>query len=430
MARISGLRTRVALATALLAILVVSAHSVALYLTIEEREEDQINRIVTDETEFLLARLRENPQAPPHRTHNLESYVVRTEAERERLPAAFRPLPIGVHEIRENGHEWHLAVRAFDGARVYLVYDATHHERQIRDLAWLLAFGVAATAVGSALLGYALAGLLTRPVSDLAHRVGNLDPAAAPEPLAGRYQDEELRQLAQAFDGYRSRMAEYVEREREFTANVSHELRTPLTAIRTGAELLATKEDLPASARDRAQRIQNAADRLSATVQSLLWLARASTPAEPESFQLREGVEEALEPLRETAAAQGVSLRNELPEEIAVRADRAALVMVVTNLVRNALQGTSAGAVTVSRRADGALEVADTGAGIPPEELPRVFERYYRGKEARHGEGHGLGLAIVKRLCDQHGWSLAIHSQPGRGTCVSVQWPPSGRTSQ
>lgn len=421
MGRIRQLRTRVAFAIAALAILVVSAHSVALYLTIEEREEDQIDRIVTDEMEYLLERLRFDPSAPPHRTQNLESYVVRSAGEQARLPPAFRERSIGQHEIYDNGHEWHLAVRAYNGARVYLAYDATKHERQIREFAWLLGFGVLATALASALLGYALAGLLTRPVSDLARRVGSLTPGAAPEPLAARFEDDELRQLAKAFDEYRARMAEYVAREQEFTANVSHELRTPLTAIRTGAELLAAREQLPESARERARRIQKAAERLGATVQSLLWLARASTPAAPETFALRDSVEEALEPLRDLAQERRVVLRNDVGAGERVRADRAAWVMVVTNLARNAVQGTRDGSVSVGRLADGALEIADTGAGIPPEDLPRVFERFYRGRGDGEGEGHGLGLAIVKRLCDQHGWSVAIASEPGRGTRVTVR---------
>jgi signal transduction histidine kinase len=416
-----SLRQRVAFGIALLGILIVSAHSIALFVITEEQEEAQIDALVAEEMENLLDRYRESARVTPLRSRYLASYVARNATEREALPSFLRDLPPGVHEAFDRAREWHVMVRELDGARFYLAYDAEPHEQRLRRFRWVLVFGVAVTAFAAAALGYALAGVLTRSVRDLAQRVSRLD-AAAGASLAGRYGEREVRSLAQAFDAYAARMAQFIAREQAFTANVSHELRTPLTAIRTGCELLAADERVDTDVRRRVARIARAAEHMSELIESLLLLARARRADDIEVLGLRECADEALEPLREAAGARGVELRNDIPPQATVRAEPAALRVVLANLLRNALASTTKGSVVVSARGD-TLEVADTGCGIAPEDLPHVFERFYRGRNRRH-EGHGLGLAIVKQICDQHGWHLELASEPGCGTRATLQLAP------
>lgn len=418
-----SLRQRVALGIAILSILIVSAHSVAIYLITDDQEEAQIDELVGQEVESLLARYRENPQLAPLQTRYLASYIARNAQERDALPPYLHDLAPGMHEVLDQGREWHVAVRALGDARLYLAYDAEPHEQRLREFRWLLIFGVVITALAAAALGYALASLLTRPVADLAARVGRLSPNA-PAPVAARYRDEEVYRLAQAFDEYSARMAQFVAREQEFTAGVSHELRTPLTAIRTGCELLLADTRLSADARQRVERIQRAAGQMSELTHSLLLLARAGASPEPEPVALRECVADVAEPLAEMAAAQATELRNRIGADVAVCVDRGALNVVLANLLRNAIAHTTGGSVEVRAR-DGALEIEDTGGGIAPEDMPRVFERFYRGRGAQAGAGHGLGLAIVKHLVDQQHWRLTLDSEPGRGTRAVLRFPES-----
>lgn len=414
-----GLRQRVALGIAVLSLLIVSAHSVALYVITEDQEETRIDEVVIAEMESLLARYRENPAAPPLRSRNLASYIVDGPAERDALPVYLRDLPIGMHEVYNLDREWHVAVRATGDARFYVAYDVAYHEERLNQFRWLLVFGVVITAAAAVALGYALAGLLTRPVSDLAQRVSRLEAGPA-APLAARYEEEEVRRLAQAFDEYSARMAQFIAREQEFTANVSHELRTPLTAIRTGCELLLADAGTSAAARRRIERIQRGAEQMRELIESLLLLARSRQLREAETIALRECVDDATEPLRDMAAAQAVELRNEVAPDASVCADRAALQVVLANLLRNAVASTQAGQVMVRMR-DDAIEIEDTGCGIAAEDLPHVFDRFYRGRKSPPREGHGLGLAIVKQICDQNGWQLALASEPNRGTRATLR---------
>lgn len=423
-----SLRSRVALGIASLVILVLAIHSIALYVVTERREEDQIDRTVTEEIETVIARYRRDPAAAPASTRNLTAYVVRDGRAEPPLPPVLQGLSAGLHEVFEGRHEWHVAVRDADGVRFYLAYDATPHEEQLRGFFKLLIFGVVITAVAAGWLGYVAAGLLTRPVSDLAEHVGGLEPGTPAAPLAPRYRALELRQLAQAFDEYSARMAQFVARERQFTADVSHEFRTPLTSIRTGSELLGEDARLHPELRPRVARIARAAEQMTALTQSLLLLARAGQPAPPESFPLRECVEDAVEPLRERLAGRGVEWRNEVEPVHIVHTDRAALTVVLSNLLGNAADFTRSGHIAV-RLAGDAVEVEDTGTGIESEDLPRVFDRFYRGYGAKGREGFGLGLAIVKRIAEQHDWGLSLQSEPARGTRVRLKLADDPRRS-
>ena len=216
---------------------------------------------------------------------------------------------------------------------------------------------------------------------------------------------------------------------REFVSNVSHELRTPLSSVKALAEALenGALEDSD-TARDFVRRIHGEADRMSALVEELLELSRlesgqaalqmatvdvaALASTEIEAFQLR-------------AEAAGAVLVARLPDAPAlVRGERDKLRQVLVNLLDNALKFTpSGGTVTVLvHAAAGGVEVSvrDTGAGIPAEHVPHVFERFYKVDRARRDGGTGLGLAIVRHIVEAHGGTARVESREGEGTTVSV----------
>ncbi|WP_333840612.1 sensor histidine kinase [Pelomicrobium sp.] len=418
-----GFRTRTALAIAAFSLLLLVAQSVAVVILTYEQEDNLVNQILEDELHRLEEQLRHGqvPQLPA--SERFHGYFARTPAERLQVPAALRDLPPGAVEIQRDGRVLHFAVRRIGEATLYLVYDATLHEARVREFSHLMVLAVLTMAVVAALLGYGVAGLLVRQVTDLAHRVAQLRPEDNTLPAAADYLDEEVASLARAISDYHRRAAELIRREKEFTANVSHELRTPLTAIKTGCELLAQDPGLSTKARARVDALASAAARMEESIRALLFLARENALREQETVNLREAVQEVLSSLKEALQARPqVQVEIDIDASATVQTNRTALELAVTNLLKNAIAHTLHGHVRLHYDAP-VLEVSDTGSGIAEHDLPRIFERFYRGTNAVGGEHTGLGLAIVRSIAEQLGWRIDVHSRLGEGTCFRIRFP-------
>ncbi len=217
---------------------------------------------------------------------------------------------------------------------------------------------------------------------------------------------------------------------RDFVANASHELRTPVTAIRGAADtLLAGALSSPESARHFAEMIARQAERLARLTQDLLDLSRLESGLwvmQLAPVELAPVVQAVLELHSDRARERGIRLSPEVPEGMRVRADARALEQVLFNLVDNAVKYTPrGGSVRVSVGVDArwaAVTVADTGPGIAPHHLPRLFERFYRADAGRSREqgGTGLGLAIVKHLTQAQNGEVAVESG-GSGTRFTIR---------
>ena len=234
---------------------------------------------------------------------------------------------------------------------------------------------------------------------------------------------------------------------RDFVANVSHELKTPLTVVGGFAETL-TDEDLPPEQRRQfAETILANTRRMQRIVDDLLDLSRIESGGwvpKPTPIDVRAAVADAVVPSKAIAAEKGVALEVCVPDDArTVTADATALRQILTNLAENAVRHTSAGSVTVATHREPGLDaggtstpsgvwliVRDTGAGIPAQHLPRIFERFYRVDRARSRDagGTGLGLAIVRHLVEAHGGQVRADSQVGRGTTVSAFFPDEPTT--
>jgi len=219
---------------------------------------------------------------------------------------------------------------------------------------------------------------------------------------------------------------------RDFVANASHELKTPLTVISGFAETLLDADLSPPQRRQFVGTIQSNVVRMQRIVDDLLDLARYESGGwvpNPLEVDLRIAAADALALVQVEAERRKLTLRTDIASGAEhVSADGTALRQILQNLVENAVRYTQAGSVTVfARRAeDGVmLGVRDTGVGIPPEHLPRIFERFYRVDAGRSREvgGTGLGLAIVKHLVEAHGGSVRATSTIGAGTEVAVVLP-------
>jgi signal transduction histidine kinase len=229
------------------------------------------------------------------------------------------------------------------------------------------------------------------------------------------------------------------DRSRDFLADVSHELRTPIAALLTFNELLTQGAgDDPAARGEFLNNSRVQLERLDWLAQNLLELSKLDSGLvllDLRPDDLRAAVESAVEQAGPAARRRGVALRLAVaPAPIRLRHDPQRIGQVVTNLVGNAIKFTERGGsvdVSVASIADGGarIEVTDTGVGIEPAELPRIFERFYRGSlanEAR-GSGSGLGLAIVRSIVDMHHGTVEVVSRLGAGTTFTVTLPVDPR---
>ncbi len=227
---------------------------------------------------------------------------------------------------------------------------------------------------------------------------------------------------------------------RDFVANVSHELRTPLTIIGGFAETLGDPEIPAAKRAEFAQTIYSNTQRMQRIVDELLDLSRIESghwKPRPQPVRIPELAAEVFGRVAAAAGAKGIALDTGVDTAAAViYADRTAVEQILLNLIENALRHTAAGGrisiATAPARNGVALTVTDTGSGISPQHLPRIFERFYRADSGRSREagGTGLGLAIVKHLVEAHGGSVSAESIVGSGATIRIFFPEFATTLQ
>jgi two-component system, OmpR family, sensor histidine kinase MprB len=244
---------------------------------------------------------------------------------------------------------------------------------------------------------------------DLSHRIG----------LEG---DDELARLGASFDTMLAALDESQRQQRQLVADASHELGTPLTSIRTNVEVLARRDDLAPAAREALlSDLVGQLGEMSGLVTGLVELA-SEEPTELElvDVQLDELVDE--EVARAERLAPQVAFSASL-EPTVVRGVPGRLERAVANVLDNAVKWSEPGATIEVAVAHGTVSVRDHGPGISEEDVPHVFDRFYRSAQARSMPGSGLGLAIVKRVVDEHGGTAAVARADGGGTVVRLELP-------
>ncbi|CAM4023853.1 sensor histidine kinase [Nocardiopsis gilva] len=219
---------------------------------------------------------------------------------------------------------------------------------------------------------------------------------------------------------------------RDFVANISHELKTPVGALSLLAETVADASDDPEAVRRFTGRMQQEAARLTSVIQDLITLSRiqgAEPMTEPGKVEVATVVEEALDAVRMAADAKEIELVSSGTDDITVMGDEGLLVTAMRNLVANAV-AYSPERTRVSVSADVTekaveISVADQGIGIPPQDLERIFERFYRVDAARSRAtgGTGLGLAIVKHIMTHHRGEVTVWSKEGSGSTFTLRLP-------
>ncbi|PTR08477.1 signal transduction histidine kinase [Nitrosospira sp. Nsp5] len=416
-----GLRLRVALAFAVFCIVVVGTLGISLYIASDDIEEAHIEQIIETEMDYLLQRYRERADFVPQVGSNLEKYIVHDSIEESQLPSYLQGLNYRRHKVFRGPEEVRVAVRHVDGVKFLVAYEIGLHDQRQQELRLLIVLSLLSVVGVALVVGYLLAGLLVKQVTDLAERVRHLAPGDVQgTTMIQPGQDEEVAQLAHALDDYQNRITRMLRREQEFTANVSHELRTPITTILTSCELLVTEPNLSERTRSRIGMIEAAATRMGEQLQALLFLAREQALGIMEPVALAECVYDAVEPVCTEIYRKRLIFEVAIAPKAVLTLNRQALHTALVNLLRNAVQYTERGFIRVNFSRN-RLSISDSGIGIEPFYMPLLYERFFRGSS--QGEGLGIGLAIVKRICDHYGWTIEVESTPGKGATFHITFP-------
>lgn len=280
--------------------------------------------------------------------------------------------------------------------------------------------------------GYWLMRRSLRPVDEITQRAEGITSSNLSQRLPVIRTGDELERLSVALNRMIARLEDAFQHANRFSADASHELRTPLTILQLELEGMAQNQQLAPQLLEQIGSALEETQRLSRIVENLLTIARLDAgEARMEKLEVNLGelANETSEQLKLLADEKSVSLRCEAPAGIYVEGDRSRLKQVIVNLIDNAIKYTPQGGnvtVRVSEKGNSAiLEVTDTGAGIPAEALPHIFERFYRADKARSREsgGAGLGLAIVKVICAAHDAEIRVSSEEGQGARFTVEFP-------
>ena len=304
-------------------------------------------------------------------------------------------------------------------------------------LQWRIATASSVGLLLAIAVGYSVVRRSLRPLTLMVRQIASIQASGDLSQRVGPTGvEDEVGQLASTFDRMLARLQDAFRVQRQFLSDASHQLRTPLAVVRGHLEILQQQKLTPAQAQ-RALGIATAGlDDMAKVVQDLLLLARLDEgiPLERRAVDvdliLREAVLRALPP---SARAATIDAQ---PSLVAL-GDPDRLVQVLSNLITNAVQhGGSGVAINLAARQDGThvtITVSDTGPGIPPDELPHIFERFYRGAQARrHSGGVGLGLPIAASLVQAMDGEISAHSSGGHGTTFTIVLPaiPEGSGSR
>lgn len=300
--------------------------------------------------------------------------------------------------------------------------EITHTLSILRLILWLVTAGGIALAVA---IGYSIGRAMLRPVARL---TAAAEHVAATQDLGSTIEedgDDELTRLARSFNAMLTALAESRQQQAQLISDAGHELRTPLTSLRTNIEVLMRRPDLPPGDRSELMAdVEAQLQELTTLIGDIVDLARQDEQqTEPIEIRLDPIVERAVERARRRAA--GITFDVHLTAG-SVRGHPALLERAMLNVLDNAAKWSPPGGtveVWLQRGACWALDIHDHGPGISPEDLPHVFDRFYRAASARSMPGSGLGLAIVRQVITSHGGTVRASVPPEGGTLVHIELP-------
>jgi heavy metal sensor kinase len=334
--------------------------------------------------------------------------------------------------IHVGSREWRVCRGERGGFTILLMLDLAPIDAQVQVLRRNLLIALPLILLFAAGSGYFLAGRALRPVIQIATQARHIEAHALEQRLEVASPHDEFGQLAKVLNDLFSRLENAFRQQRQFLSDAAHELRTPAAILLSQADVALEKPRTADENADTLRAMRVETERLGTLVDDLLLMARAEAsqlPLEREPVDLVETIDESCREMRPLAQRKNLELRWTVGEEVNVGGDARLLRRAVVNLLANAIRYTPAGGViSIAVRCAGnivSVEVRDTGMGVPEKDLPRIFDRFYRGKAgpASFQEGAGLGLAIVRMIAELHGGGITAHSRPGEGSTFTLTLP-------
>jgi two-component system, OmpR family, sensor kinase len=343
------------------------------------------------------------------------------------------------HEVEmSDGHELLLHALPYesrDGARFLIEVAAPYNQIESVLRGLLLTFGLGLPLIVALAIsgGYVLMRRALRPVDEIRQKAAQITSRNLSERLPVVHTGDELERLATDLNRMIERLEESFQQINRFSADASHELRTPLTVLQGELESIArNSSNLPAEIRDTIGSALEETHRLTKIVENLLAISRleaGDARKQRERLDFAELARNTADQMRLLAEEKHIHLDCNGAEAVEVDADPARLKQVVVNLLDNAIKYTpESGRVSISvMKQDGraVFEIADTGIGISPDDLPHIFDRFYRADKARSRQmgGTGLGLSIVRSICLAHEGQVKVESIEGQGSVFHIQLP-------
>ena len=449
--KLNTLRTRFALWTALLILLVLAAFGAYVYLSMSRGLYAALDNTLQVGTSQIIASLNvdngklilpDSLSEPPEGETPPAGFSVRiltpdgtvlqqTGVYASQLPAVKIPNPSAFYTTLTNPPLRIYTVPVTDNNQLVAIVQVAQSTGAVQAtlgrLLTTLLIAAPLLLLATAASGYFLAARALRPVDTMTSMARHISA----EDLSARLNltsDDELGRLASTFDEMLARLEDSFRRERQFTADASHELRTPLAAMQAILSVTRQRRRKPAEYEQALDDLSEETERLCSLTESLLALARADLHpiVLNETVDLSTLLEDVTESLRPLAEAKGLELACKTEGSLTVRGESDGLIRLFINLLDNAIKYTEHGNVNVSALRDGDqvhVEVSDTGVGIPASHLPHVFERFYRVEQSRSKRGTGLGLSLAQQIVAAHGGKISAMSQAGKGSMFTVELP-------
>jgi len=302
--------------------------------------------------------------------------------------------------------------------------------RQVRSISLI---GIGLFALVGAVGAYWIAKQSLRPVRHLSRLAQEIQVQTLHQHLPAEGPPDELKELADAFNGMLLRLEKAFEQQNHFIADAAHELRTPLATLRTNLEVIQRDPDATLSDyKEMSSVLERALSRLEKLVEGLLLLAKGEKEIRTEPVEMEVLLGEIMQEIEQLARTHQVRISLDVRESLTVRADTPLLGRAISNLLENGIRYNRPGGsvtVTVQRALNGVeICVEDTGIGIPLDAQPHIFERFYRVDRSRAREqgGYGIGLSIVAHIVHLHGGHIQLQSTPGLGSIFTIWLPTAG----
>lgn len=300
----------------------------------------------------------------------------------------------------------------------------------LNNLIWVLLISFPIVLIVQFIASSLAASKAIEPVHQLIRTASGISDSNIGTRLVLPEHKDELYELTKTINELLARIETSLLRQKQFTSDASHEIRTPLAAIRGTLEVLLRRQREPVVYEEKILDVISQVDRLNVLLDQLLQLARIESSnviVNRESIDLSTIISRSIEKWKKMATAKAINVNLEFSGDATVTADKLFLELILDNLLTNAIKyGKENGSVyLIWNKVLKTLSVKDDGIGISPEELPNIFNRFYRADESRSSavKGNGLGLSIAKKLADLQFIALSAESQPGIGSTFTLQFP-------